>query len=168
MENLFVSQKVLTPYGVGKISELRSEDVIVIPSEWQMACGQKPTFYLNVKDVKPFYNINSSIRCSFGNGKVVSIRTTDGIYVVQLDTWQLADGKSPTLYLNEASIEIPAAPKPVEVAKKSSYTADCLAKCLKAKNDAADFFKKSELFNARSKYLEAVEVLQVSSVLILY
>ncbi len=160
MEQFFVNQKVTTPYGVGKVSEVRHGDVVVVPNEWQMACGQKPTFYLNPKDVAPFYNVGSAIHCAFGNGTVISVRSTDGIYIVQLDHWKLADGKSPTLYLNESALSVPSVVS-APTKSKSTYTAECIAKCLNAKNEAADLFKKSELFMARSKYLEAVEVLQV-------
>jgi hypothetical protein len=160
MSLFFENQSVVTPYGNGIISQVRANDLVVIPIGWLMACGQKPTFYLNVKDVKPFYNIGDSIECSFGKGSISSIRSSDGIYVIVLDNWKLATGSSPTLYLNELSL------KHVQnfeesTMKKSNYTAECLVKSQVAKDEAAAFFKKSELFNARSKYLESVESLQV-------
>jgi hypothetical protein len=161
MSLFFVNQTVITPYGEGKISQIRENDVVVIPTKWLMACGQKPTFYLNVKDVKPYFGIGDSIECSFGKGSVSSIRNCDGIYVILLDNWKLATGTSPTLFLNESSLSKPAKLVEEVTVKKSNYTAECLAKSQVAKDEAAAFFKKSELFNARSKYLESVESLQV-------
>ncbi len=161
---MFLNQSVITPYGVGKVQGLRTDDVVVIPTNWFMAGGQTPTFYLNNKDVKPYYDVGTFIQCSFGVGTVSSIRAIDGIYVVVLNNWSLADGKSPTLYLNEAAISKHVLKDVEKVEKKSNYAAECLLKSQVAKDMAADFFKKSEMFSARSKYLEAVEVLQVARI----
>lgn len=157
---MFVGQTVRTPYGLGTISEIRATDIIVIPLHWIMAGGQKPTFYMNNKDVKPLYAVGSSVHCSFGSGVVNGIRK-DGIYIVHLTNWKLADGKSPTLYLNENALSTPSVAAPAAV-KDSSVVEEYLAKSMAAKQEAADYFKNGDNENARMKYLLAVEQLQVS------
>mmetsp|Transcript_32387 Transcript_32387/g.44236 ORF Transcript_32387/g.44236 Transcript_32387/m.44236 type:complete len:122 (+) Transcript_32387:73-438(+) len=50
------------------------------------------------------FAIGESITCAFGVGKIDAFRAQDQIYVVTLQNWKLAQGQSPTLYLNESSI----------------------------------------------------------------
>ena len=50
------------------------------------------------------FTIGESIHCAFGIGKIDSFRANDQIYVVTLQNWKLAQGQSPTLFLNETSI----------------------------------------------------------------
>mmetsp|Transcript_10395 Transcript_10395/g.15801 ORF Transcript_10395/g.15801 Transcript_10395/m.15801 type:complete len:191 (-) Transcript_10395:135-707(-) len=96
---VFLGQIVSTPYGVGKIVEKRENDLVVIPTSWELAYGQKPTFYLSEQDVSPYFSVNDGVVTQYGYGKVDAIREEDGVYVVTLDTWHLATGNSPTLYL---------------------------------------------------------------------
>ncbi len=166
---MFANQKVITPYGVATVTCVRDENTIIaVPCNWLMAAGQKPTYHLNPKDVKPFYAVDSDVICSFGRGTIKSIRPADGIYVVLLDNWQLANGQSPTLYLNETSLS-----KPIQEAQQESsavepgFTAKRLAMALDAKNAAADFFKKSEWYNARALYVESLNILQVLATLMI-
>lgn len=162
---MFVNQKVSTPYGVGVITVIRDEGLVVVPSDWIMAGGQKPTFYLNEKDVNPYFAVASAVSCAFGSGVVSSIRSSDGIYVVNLDNWKLADGKSPTLYLNESALSKPSVKISDKTPVKSDYTAKRIALSVEAKNRAAEFFKKSEWYNARSQYVESLNILQVNEML---
>ena len=48
--------------------------------------------------------VNEKVSCTFGKGYITEIRS-DGIHVVKLDNWKLANGKSPTCYLNKASLK---------------------------------------------------------------
>jgi hypothetical protein len=41
----------------------------------------------------------------WGVGKVQRFRPSDGLYVVLLDHWKLAQGQSPTLYLGADAME---------------------------------------------------------------
>jgi hypothetical protein len=165
--NMFTKQKVITPYGAGTVSCIRDETtVIVVPCDWLMAAGQKPKYYLNPKDVKPFYDIDSDVMCSFGRGTVKLIRPADGMYVVLLNNWHLANGKSPTLYLNESSLSKPVEAQPESGSAEVNFTAKRLAMALDAKNAAADFFKKSEWYNARALYVESLNILQVHYLLL--
>lgn len=119
---MFQGQHVSTPYGPGVIKEIRylehneaeSNDVhsnskidkvIINPLNWKMAGGQLPTMYMNSRDVKPLYPIGCVVKTSFGKGIVVKIRT-DGIYVVHLEDWVLANNAVPVLYLNQQSISL--------------------------------------------------------------
>lgn len=157
---MFQGQTVYTPYGLGKITLIRLHDLVVVPLNWLMAGGQKPTFYMNNKDVKPYYNIGMSVQCSFGQGEVKEIRN-DGIYVVTLKNWQLADGKSPTLYLNETSLSIPSVVPTKSVVPEQSASDKCIEKAMTLKQEASEYFKSGDNEKARMKYLEAVEQLQV-------
>lgn len=52
----------------------------------------------------PQFKVGDSVTCAFGSGKIEEYRSEDRIYIVKLLNWKLAQGQSPTLYLNEASI----------------------------------------------------------------
>lgn len=153
----FVGQQVLTPYGKGVINRIRECDVVVIPTGWQMADGQKPTFFLNTKDVTAEYKVDDAVETPFGTGTITGVRYEDGVYIVRLKDWQLADGKSPTLYLNQSSISKPvqteATPTP------NNFTI-YLEKALVAKQEATSAFKKGDLEKARTKYLDALGLIQ--------
>lgn len=102
----FVGQDVFTPYGKGIIIRKRNNDIIVKPSNWYMASGQTPTFYLNPQDVKPVFKVGDKVSSTFGSGVINEIRQTDSVYVVTLDSWFLATGKSPVLYLQSQSFSL--------------------------------------------------------------
>lgn len=155
-----IGQEILTPYGQGIVKEIRQKDSIVLvePKNWLLANKKPPTFYLNPKDVKSLYNINDKIHCSFGAGTIHEIRT-DGIYVVKLGDWKLADGKSPTLYLNQSSLKIAKSFK--EDVKKMSHTDECLEKSLRIKTEATLLFEQKDYAGAKTKYFEALSALQV-------
>jgi hypothetical protein len=96
---VFVGQLLSTPYGVGKIVEKRANDLVIVPTTWELAYGQKPTFYMRETEVKPFFKVNDPVKTAYGTGKIDAIREEDGVYIVTLDCWALAQGQSPTLYL---------------------------------------------------------------------
>jgi hypothetical protein len=168
---MFVGQFVTTPYGNGKVTQLRGDSIVVVPTQWAMAMGQKPTFYMNEKDVRPLFDVGTEISCAWGKGKVSEIRPEDQMYIVRLDNWQLADGKSPVLFLNQSSLSLPA--PEVSNSAITAMAAALAAKAAeelfnehinnstKARNEATQAFKKGDLEVARMKYMVVLETLQV-------
>jgi hypothetical protein len=159
---VFLKQTVNTPYGRGYVKQINASHVIVEPLDWLLANNQKPIFYMNPKDVKPFYNIGDKVTCSFGRGSVNSIRDEDGIYVITLNNWALADGKSPTLYLNEQSFQkdvestIETKPAKPEITFESVYK-----QALSLKDQGKDLYMLKKYAEARVKYLEGLEIMRV-------
>lgn len=96
----FIGQIVSTPYGAGKIVEIREIHAVIEPLTWKMDRNQKPTFNINHKDVSPMYSEGDLVTTVFGDGFIMSVREEDAIYVVLLDAWKLAQGQSPTLFLH--------------------------------------------------------------------
>jgi hypothetical protein len=47
------------------------------------------------------------VHTCFGHGEVTAVRVNTAVYEVKLDRWMLANGRSPTLYLNGNSLEYP-------------------------------------------------------------
>ena len=45
-----LGDSVKTPYGEGVVIDLRHNQVVVRPTTWAMANGQRATFYMNPKD----------------------------------------------------------------------------------------------------------------------
>lgn len=50
---LVIRQLIDTPYGAAQILEINETHVKAEPISWVLAGNQKPTFYLNINDVKP-------------------------------------------------------------------------------------------------------------------
>lgn len=100
-----VGDAVKTPYGEGIVKDVRQEQIVVEPSTWLMAGGQKPAMYLAISDVQPSYKVGDAVRTLFGVGKIVEIRTEGVPFVVQLDDWKLASAESPFLYLAAHSLK---------------------------------------------------------------
>jgi hypothetical protein len=48
---------------------------------------------------KPVFKAGDAVNTVWGSGQVQSLRESDGLYIVLLDNWRLAQGQSPTLYL---------------------------------------------------------------------
>jgi hypothetical protein len=161
---MFPSQLVTTPYGPGEIIEVREDSILVRPTTWTMAVGQKPTFYMTPKDVQPVYTIGTKVTCTFGDGVITTVRDEDGIYVVTLVNWKLADGFSPTLYLNQASLQlfvVPPPPPPFDSPDRQKLEFDeFISKAAIAKSQATESFKTSDIQTARLKYMTALETLQ--------
>ena len=59
----------------------------------------------SVKKHKAVFKAGDSVSTVWGSGKVQSFRESDGLYVVLLDDWKLAQGQSPTLYLGADSMK---------------------------------------------------------------
>lgn len=97
---------VKTPYGEGIVVGFRRQQLVVEPTTWKMAGGQKPTFYMNPADVRPVFRVGDAVRTVYGPGEIVKIRESDGFYVVHMRDWKLASGQSPVLYLDERALRI--------------------------------------------------------------
>lgn len=149
---MFVNQIVVTPYGQGKIVQISNGRITVVPTGWDLANGQKPTFYMNPKDVSPVYKVGEVVLSHFGKGRIVDIRESDNIYVVTTTEWTLANGKAPTLYLNESSFKkIPLSEFDI-----------ALKKALLVKEQAKEFYATKKFNDAKLKYAAAIDVVRVS------
>jgi hypothetical protein len=110
--NVFnAGDSVSTVWGVGKVQSRRASDglYVVLLDEWKLAQGQSPTLYLGAESmtlstVAPLFQTGDSVDTVWGAGKVQKFRESDGLYVVLLDHWKLAQGQSPTLYLGPDSM----------------------------------------------------------------
>ena len=60
--------------------------------------GQKPSYYIRKDDVSHFYSVGDAVKTIYGTGIIQSIRS-DGVHVITVQSWKLANNTSPTLYL---------------------------------------------------------------------
>lgn len=168
----FRNQNVTTPYGNGTfLGPSKNPNIIIVqPTQWTMARETKPTFFLNPKDVKPIFVVGSTVYTIFGGGTITEFRELDCMYVVTLADWKLAQGQSPSLYLQESAMSItpliPAYKKtlPVELVPepaKVPYAESCIAKAMAIKDEAGIFYNSKDYATARDKYLKALEAIQV-------
>lgn len=149
----------MTPYGESTVIETR-DDVITIcePNKWKLATSKPPTYYLNKNDVKPFYAIGEKVSCVWGHGAIQNIRE-DGVYVVTLNNWTLADGKSPTLYLQESALS-----KIVKKKKdKKNFMEECIKKAVGLKAEAGKLFNAGKYAEAYEKYLASLTAMHTQS-----
>lgn len=162
---VFLKQTVTTPYGEGVVQEIRSTDdrIVIRPLHWSLANNQTPTFYMNSADVHPLYKPGTPIKCSFGNGVIDSIREIDGIYIISLTNWSLADGKSPKLYLNESSFSKAESQQNNTAGGKSQISfQDAHERSMLTKAQAKEYFQGKKFTDAKIKYLETLEIMRVS------
>lgn len=162
-----IHQKVKTPYGTAIVEKIdirtndRAEKYLVYvarPTSWKLANNLAPRFYLNPNDVKPFFQVGDEITTVFGAGKIINHRDEDNIYIVQLDNWKLATGKSPTLYLNQDAIA--HAIKKEKINEQFSF--DVLyKKATEAKEKAKTLYQEKKFFEAKVEYAKALEVIKV-------
>jgi hypothetical protein len=104
--------KVTCNFGSGTVQDVRADGVYVVTlSNWFMADGKSPTLYLQesaltkiVVGKSSTFTKGDKVTCNFGTGELLDIRA-DGVYVVTLFNWFMADGKSPKLYLQESAIK---------------------------------------------------------------
>jgi hypothetical protein len=155
---------IKTPYGQGVVQSVRKTHYVVELTSWTMDRNQKPTIYLNKSDAKPVFREGDAVQTVFGVGKIESIRDGAGAsYVVRLDNWKLATGRSPFLYLDEKSlrklpVEKPAAAK-ATVPEKTFDERFLSVK--KVKDEGNALFKESDFENAKEKYAQCINELNV-------
>lgn len=101
-----VGQEVKTIYGRGYIESVRLDkgDYVVKLFGWKLAQKQSPTLYLAHDSIQALFSVYEPVSTVYGKGFVQSVRAKD--FVVKLDGWKLADGKSPTLYLAGDSMQV--------------------------------------------------------------
>jgi tetratricopeptide (TPR) repeat protein len=151
---MFAGQKVLTPYGESTVLDVSRGDEITVcePNQWKLATSRPPTYYLNRKDVRPYFAVGDQISCAWGRGLVQEIRS-DAVYVITLENWKLADGKSPTLYLQESAL---SKVLPKKDKKKKNTLEESLKKAIALKGDAGKLFSAGKYTEAREKYFESL------------
>eukprot|EP01031_Cornospumella_fuschlensis_P039511 gene39511-48106_t len=150
---MYLRQKVVTPYGVGRIVALREKDVVVQPLDWKLADGRTPTFYMNPKDVKASLLVSDPVETTFGTGTIIDFDGNRNIYTVVLNNWTLANGKSPTLYLNDDSLK--------KIINSSAQKSELiLTKVSKLKEEAKEAYVLRKFEEAKVKYTIAMQTLQ--------
>ena len=141
--DLAIGQKVRCSFGVGVLKGIREDGAhIVTLDNWALANGKSPVLFLNrasvslteseaavaVAPVASDLVIGQKVRCSFGVGVLKGIRA-DGAHIVTLDSWALANGKSPVLYLNRASVSLTEAEAAIAVAASSDLVVGQKVRC---------------------------------------
>ena len=167
---------VETPYGrcVVRDQAAGQNKLLCTPITWQLAeySSSQPKFYMNEESISPVkYAAGDLVWSQYGGeGKVE--RVTESHLVVTLKNWQLADGKSPTQYLqNEAVVPlsdhdfvektkmdvVKEKEKNDPKKKRDTELREGIDKAVALKNEAASHFKKSDFSNAQKSYLQALE-----------
>jgi hypothetical protein len=109
----FPNTTVLTTYGPARIESIRSDNVhIAKPINWKLANNSVATLYLQPDGIQlhqtPAFHGDDEVMTVYGQGFVEKKREETNDLVIKLRDWKLAQGQSPTLYLNYASaVKIP-------------------------------------------------------------
>lgn len=81
---------------------------IAKPINWKLANGAVATLYLQPDGVKlthtPGFVEGDEVMTIYGQGHVEKVREKEGDLVVKLKYWALAQGQSPTCYLDPAGV----------------------------------------------------------------
>eukprot|EP01039_Chlorochromonas_danica_P000541 gene541-582_t len=102
---------VSTTYGHAQLQKIRYDNVhIAKPLNWKLANDTSATLYLQPDGVKlqqtAGFNEGDEVMTVYGQGYIYKKREND--LVVKLRDWKLAQGQSPTLYLNlSAVVKVP-------------------------------------------------------------
>lgn len=100
-------------YGRCKVNQQKSDSnntkmYQCTPLHWTLAQKCIPVFNLNEESMKLVtLSVGTDIRCPYGGkGTIKEIRAVGSIkhFIVTLKNWQLAQGQSPTLYLDPQSV----------------------------------------------------------------
>ena len=169
----FHHQNVETPYGKAIYLGLsENPDIIKVqPTGWTMARETKPTFYMNPKDVHATFSVGSTVFVTYGEGVITEFRKTDSMYLIKLTNWKLAQGQSPSLFLQESALSLVPIVSAFEKSNSKklsaperpriSYADTCIANAIAIKEEAGNFYKKMDFASARDKYSKALEAVQV-------
>jgi hypothetical protein len=104
---------VKTVYGPAQIQTIRADNVhIAKPINWKLANNTSATLYLQPESVKltqtPGLEEGDEVMTVYGQGYIQTKREKQGDLVVLLRNWKLAQGQSPTCYLQPAAcVKIP-------------------------------------------------------------
>ena len=102
---------VLTPFGPAQLLKIRADNVhIAKPIHWKLANNTVATLYLQAEAVELHQTSGlhegDEVMTVYGQGFIEKKRSTD--FVVKLRHWKLAQGQSPTCYLQaSAMVKIP-------------------------------------------------------------
>ncbi len=184
MTTYTVGSVVETPYGRCVIRRGEEEgtkgslanNVLCQPTTWQLAeySSTQPKFYMNRESISAVkYSVGDAVWSQYGGeGKIVKITATH--YVVTLSKWKLADGKSPTCYLQGEAITpladrefaekikqeaLDEAERNTPEKKREAEIRKGIDKAVSLKNDAASCFKKENYQDAQKTYLTALETM---------
>lgn len=101
---------VKTFCGSAQIKQIRSTDAVHIarPINWKLANDSTATLYLAPEAVQltqtAGFHEGDEVMTVYGQGFIESKREIQGDYVVKLRQWALAQGQSPTCYLQPSSL----------------------------------------------------------------
>ena len=101
---------VKTFCGSAQIKQIRSTDAVHIarPINWKLANDSTATLYLAPEAVQltqtAGFHEGDEVMTVYGQGFIESKREIQGDYVVKLRHWALAQGQSPTCYLQPSSL----------------------------------------------------------------
>lgn len=104
---------VSTPFGPAQIQKVRADNIHnAKPINWKLANDTTATLYLQPQVIKltqtPGFNEGDEVMTVYGQGYIKEKRAKQGDVVVLLRNWKLAQGQSPTCYLQEAAcVKIP-------------------------------------------------------------
>lgn len=164
-DSLYTNQIVSTPYGNGRVKQVREIHVEVEPLQWTLARAQKPVFYINKQAVSPLFFVGDQVSTFAGDGVIEAIRSEDAVYIVTLHKWRLAQGQSPKLYLQKQSLRKPQNAVLEEVAHEEKKSEDSssfeskLKRCIELKNNGTAFYKLQDFENALIMYTNALSVI---------
>ena len=102
-----------TPFGPAHLKSVRADNMhIAKPLNWKLANDTVATMYLQPEVVKvtqtPGFNEGDEVMTVYGQGYIKAKRENKGDLVVLLRNWALAQGQSPTCYLQpSACVKIP-------------------------------------------------------------
>ena len=92
---------------MGKITEKRKNDYIVLLDFWALAQGQSPTCYLGEEALEPYKDpVGTVVKTFAGPCKVLEVRKADQVFICEPVEWKLAEYSSTQvkLFLNRESV----------------------------------------------------------------
>lgn len=104
---------VKTTYGPAQMMKVRADNVhIARPINWKLANSTTATLYLQPEAIElthtKGFNEGDEVMTVYGQGYIQAKREVEGDLVVLLRNWALAQGQSPTCYLQaSACVKIP-------------------------------------------------------------
>ena len=111
-ESVEIDQVVKTPYGVSvRIEGVREDGIIVVqPKTWALATGKPPIFYMNAKDVKPWFDeeITPEESAVVIEEAVASVEETTELVETSDATPDETTGSSPTVSSEAAPTSVEA------------------------------------------------------------
>jgi len=106
-----VGEAVDTIYGSGSIVGIRADGVFKVALEsWKLAQDATVNCFVQASAlIKPVFAVGDLVATTYGAGHIVDLRADKSV-VVCLESWKLAGGSRPMLYLKDTSMVSPLAP----------------------------------------------------------